>query len=142
MHTCLGRYAYIVCRLNTELPIPDDAHPTANPGLELTGPWHPLDMAFNALNSQAPQNMPDFEDASPAHFQPDGTPKSEPIGIFHALQNAKDSFEGLWTGRAYEIVKKGQARTHKLNRPPSQWPTRLVPPPSIHLRINDLTTTG
>jgi len=125
-----------------EAPIPDDAHPTANPGLELTGPWHPLDMAFNALNSQAPQNMPDFEDASPAHFQPDGTPKSEPIGIFPALQNAKDIFEGRWTGRPYEVVKKGQARTYKINRPPSQWPTRFVRPPSIHIRFDYITING
>lgn len=53
-------------RLNDQVPIPPDAHPLNNPGLELTGPWNPLDMAFNALNSQAPMNMPDFEDASPA----------------------------------------------------------------------------
>jgi O-antigen/teichoic acid export membrane protein len=30
-------------------------------------------------------NMPDFEDASPPHFQPDGTPSNEPVGIFAAL---------------------------------------------------------
>jgi len=53
-----------------------------NPGLELTGPWHPLDMAFNALNSPAPMNMPDFEDASPPHFHPDGAPAGEPLGVF------------------------------------------------------------
>ena len=47
-------------RLNDETPIPDHVHPSRNPGLELTGPWHPLDMAFNALNSAAPMNMPDF----------------------------------------------------------------------------------
>ena len=138
----LGRDSELCWRLNDEVPIPDDAHPTANPGLELTGPWHPLDMAFNALNSQAPQNMPDFEDASPAHFQPDGTPKSEPIGIFPALQNAKDIFEGRWTGRPYEVVKKGQARTYKINRPPSEWPTRFVRPPSIHIRFDYITING
>ena len=138
----LGRDSELGWRLNDEVPIPDDAHPTANPGLELTGPWHPLDMAFNALNSQAPQNMPDFEDASPAHFQPDGTPKSEPIGIFPALQNAKDIFEGRWTGRPYEVVKKGQARSYKINRPPSEWPTRFVRPPSIHIRFDYITING
>src|SRR5256885_4677784 len=138
----LGRDSELGWRLNDEVPIPDDAHPTANPGLELTGPWHPLDMAFNALNSQAPQNMPDFEDASPAHFQPDGTPKSEPIGIFPALQNAKDIFEGRWSGRPYEVVKKGQARSYKINRPPSEWPTRFVRPPSIHIRFDYITING
>src|SRR5438094_6200887 len=99
-------------------------------------------MAFNALNSQAPQNMPDFEDASPAHFQPDGAPKSEPIGIFAALQNAKDIFEGRWTGRPYEVAKKGQSRSYKINRPPSQWPTRFVRPPSIHIRFDYITVDG
>ncbi|HYU44782.1 MAG TPA: malate synthase, partial [Terriglobales bacterium] len=76
----LGRDSEWRWRLNDEVPIPQDAHPLTNPGLELTGPWHPLDMAFNALNSAAPMNMPDFEDASPPHFQPDGTPTSQPVG--------------------------------------------------------------
>src|SRR5437870_9635416 len=138
----LGRDSELHWRLNDEVPIPNDAHPTKNPGLELTGPWYPLDMAFNALNSQAPQNMPDFEDASPAHFQPDGTPKSEPIGIFAALQNAKDIFEGRWTGRPYEVVKKGQRRSYKINRPHSQWPTRFMRPPSIHIRSHYITVNG
>jgi malate synthase len=62
----LGREAEWRWRLNDEVPVPKDAHPLKNPGLELTGPWHPLDMAFNALNSPAPMNMPDFEDAAPA----------------------------------------------------------------------------
>jgi malate synthase len=84
----LGRESPWRWRLNDEVPIPEHVHPNRNPGLELTGPWHPLDMAFNALNSAAPMNMPDFEDASPPHFRPDGTPSSEPVGIFAALQNA------------------------------------------------------
>jgi malate synthase len=138
----LGQDTELRWRLNDEVPIPGDAHPTKNPGLELTGPWQPPDMAFNALNSQAPQNMPDFEDASPAHFQPDGTPKSEPIGIFAALKNAKDIFEGRWTDRPYEVVKKGKSRSYKINRPPSQWPTRFVRPPSIHIRFDYITVDG
>src|SRR5215472_18289201 len=61
----LGRQSQRRWRLNDDVPIPADAHPLKNAGLELTGPWQPLDMAFNALNSPAPMNMPDFEDASP-----------------------------------------------------------------------------
>jgi len=121
----LGRDSKLRWRLNDEVPIPKDAHPLTNPGLELTGPWHPLDMAFNALNSPAPVNMPDWEDASPPHFQPDGTPTNQPIGIFAALQNAKDILEGKWTDRLYEVVKKGQKRTYKINKPPSGWPTPI-----------------
>ena len=88
----LGRDSEWRWRLNDEVPIPKDAHPLTNPGLELTGPWHPLDMAFNALNSPAPMNMPDFEDASPPHFQPDGTPTNQPVGIFAAYAERQRDF--------------------------------------------------
>ncbi|HLJ27010.1 MAG TPA: malate synthase [Candidatus Angelobacter sp.] len=126
-------------RLNDDVPIPKDAHPLTNPGLELTGPWHPLDMAFNALNSPAPMNMPDFEDASPPHFQPDGTATTQPVGVFAALLNAKEIFEGRWTGRAYEVVKKGKKREYKINKPPEQWPTRFGRPPGIHITYDHIT---
>jgi malate synthase len=137
-----GRESPCRWRLNDQAPIPKDAHPLANPGLELTGPWYPLDMAFNALNSPAPMNMPDFEDASPPHFQPDGTPTNQPVGIFAALRNAKEIFEGRWNGRAYEISKKGQKRTYKIGTSPAQWPTRLVRPPSIHVRYDHILVEG
>jgi malate synthase len=129
-------------RLNDEAPIPKDVHPLTNPGLELTGPWHPLDMAFNALNSPAPMNMPDFEDASPPHFRPDGAPADEPIGIFAALQNAKEILEGRWNGRPYEVTKKGKKRAYKINKSPAQWPTRFVRPPSIHVRYDHIQVEG
>ena len=129
-------------RLNDEVPIPADVHPLKNPGLELTGPWHPLDMAFNALNSDAPMNMPDFEDASPSHFEPHGTPKDHPVGAFAALQNAKEILEGGWAGKPYEVVKKDNKRSYKIDRPPQQWPTRLVRPPSIHVLYDHVTVDG
>jgi malate synthase len=129
-------------RLNDEVPIPTDAHPLRNPGLELTGPWYPLDMAFNALNSPAPMNMPDFEDASPPHFQPDGTPASQPIGVFAAMQNAKEIFEGRWAGRGYEVSKKGKRRTYKIATSPAQWPTRFARPPGIHVQYDHIIIEG
>ena len=138
----LGRESQWRWRLNDEVPIPRDAHPSLNAGLELTGPWHPPDMAFNALNSAAPMNMPDFEDASPAHFRPDGTSEREPVGVFAALQNAKDIFEGRWTDRAYEVTKKNQRRAYTINRPPDQWPTRFARPPGIHVRFDQITVAG
>jgi malate synthase len=113
-----------------------------NPGLELTGPWHPLDMAFNALNSAAPMNMPDFEDASPPHFQPDGTPTSQPVGVFAALQNAKEIFEGRWTDRPYEVMKKGKRRAYKINTSSAQWPIRFGRPPGIHVRYDHIRVEG
>jgi malate synthase len=138
----LGRESQWRWRLNDEVPIPTDAHPTRNAGLELTGPWHPLDMAFNALNSPAPMNMPDFEDASPPHFQPDGTPANQPIGIFAAMQNAKEIFEGRWATRPYEVVKKGKKREYKINKPPSGWPTRFGRPPGFHITYDHVTVDG
>ncbi len=129
-------------RLNDEVPIPKDAHPLTNPGLELTGPWHPLDMAFNALNSPAPMNMPDFEDASPPHFQPDGRPANQPPGIFAALQNAKEILEGRWANRTYEVIKKGQKRSYKITTPPARWPIRFARPPGIHVVFDHIRFEG
>ncbi len=129
-------------RLNDEVPVPADVHPLQNPGLELTGPWHPLDMAFNALNSAAPMNMPDFEDASPAHFQPLVTGGKQPVGAFAALHNAKEIFQGGWSSKSYDVVKKGKTRSYKIDRTPDQWPTRLVRPPSIHVLYEHITVDG
>jgi len=138
----LGRNTEWRWRLNDETPIPPDAHPLTNPGLELTGPWHPLDMAFNALNSPAPMNMPDFEDASPPHFQPDGTPTTQPVGIFAALQNAKEIMEGRWSGRAYEVEKKGKKRSYSIKTAPGQWPIRFARPPGMHLHYDHIQVDG
>ncbi|HMA28421.1 MAG TPA: malate synthase, partial [Thermoanaerobaculia bacterium] len=138
----LGRESAWRWRLNDEVPIPEDAHPLANPGLELTGPWHPLDMAFNALNSPAPMNMPDFEDASPPHFRPDGASTHEPIGIFAALQNAKEIFEGRWNDRPYEVTKKGKTRLYRINTAPGKWPTRFGRPPGLHVLYDHVTVDG
>ena len=129
-------------RLNDEVPIPDHVHPLKNPGLELTGPWHPLDMAMNALNSPAPMNMPDFEDASPPHFRPQAGGAVGPPAVFAALQNAKEVFEGRWTGRPYEVAKKGKPRTYSIQKPQAKWPTRLARPPSLHVRYDDVTVDG
>ncbi|MGA8893267.1 MAG: malate synthase [Anaeromyxobacteraceae bacterium] len=137
-----GKATPLAWRLNDDVAIPDHVHPSRNPGLELTGPWAPLDMAMNALNSAAPMNMPDFEDASPSHFRPEGSPAAEPVGVYAALQNAKDIFEGKWDTRPYEVVKKGKTRAYRIDRPPAQWPTRLARPPSIHLRFDHVLVDG
>lgn len=138
----LGEQTELRWRMNDEVPIPDHVHPLKVAGLELTGPWHPLDMAFNALNSPAPNNMPDFEDASPPHFQPDGTPSNEPVGTFAALANAKEVFQGRWNDEPYEVVKKGKTRQYRIAKPTAQWPTRIARPPSIHLRYDHVTVDG
>jgi len=137
-----GRDTPLRWRLNDEVAIPEHVHPSRIAGLELTGPWAPLDMAFNALNSPAPMNMPDFEDASPPHFHPESAPAGEPVGTYAAMQNAKEIFAGKWSGRPYEVVKKGKTRSYRIDKPPAQWPTRLARPPSIHLRYDHVTVDG
>jgi malate synthase len=99
-------------------------------------------MAFNALNSPAPMNMPDFEDASPPHFRPDGTPAGEPVGIFAALQNAREILEGDWNGRPYEVAKKGKTRAYRIDTPPGKWPTRFCRPPGMHVLYDHVTVDG
>jgi malate synthase len=101
-----------------------------------------MDMAFNALNSPAPMNMPDFEDASPTHFLPDGTPTNQPVGVFAALQNAKEIFAGSWNNRPYEVVKKGKTRAYNIKKPPAQWPTRFGRPPGLHISYDHVTVDG
>jgi malate synthase len=137
-----GRETPLRWRLNDEVDIPAHVHPSRISGLELTGPWAPLDMAMNALNSPAPMNMPDFEDASPPHFHPESAPASEPVGVFAAMQNAKEIFAGKWNGKPYDVVKKGKTRSYKIDKAPAQWPTRLARPPSIHLRYDHVTVDG
>jgi malate synthase len=86
--------------------------------------------------------MPDFEDASPPHFQPDGAPKNQPIGVFAAMQNAKDILEGHWADRPYEVVKKGQPRVYRIKKSPAEWPTRFARPPGMHLQYDHITVDG
>ena len=47
---------------------------------------------------------------------------------FAALQNAKEILEGRWTDRAYDVNKKGEARSYRINKSFKQWPTRFVRP--------------
>ncbi len=138
----LGKESPWRWRLNDEVPIPEHVHPSRNPGLELTGPWAPLDMAFNALNSAAPMNMPDFEDAAPSHFTPEGSRPGTPLGIFAAMQNAKEIHEGRWNEKPYEVVKKGKTRQYRITTPQPQWPTRLARPPGLHIVYEHVTVDG
>jgi malate synthase len=138
----LGKESPWRWRLNDEVTIPDHVHPTKNPGLELTGPWSPLDMAFNALNSAAPMNMPDFEDAAPSHFTPEGSAPGQPVAVFQAMQNARDIHEGRWNDRSYEVEKKGKKREYRITTPQAQWPTRLARPPSLHIQYEHVLVDG
>src|SRR5262249_21480791 len=63
-------------------------------------------------------------------------------GIFAALHNAKEIFEGGWSNRPYQVVKKGKTREYRINRPPSQWLTRFGRPPGIHINYDHVVVDG
>ena len=58
------------------------------------------------------------------------------------LQNAKEIFAGGWTGKPYEVVKKGKTRAYNITKPPSQWPTRFGRPPGLHINYDHVTVDG
>ena len=69
---------------------------------------------------------------------------SRVFGVFAALQNAKEIFEGRWAERAYEVSKKGK-RSGPTALPSRRagWPTRFARPPSIHIHYDsDITVDG
>ncbi len=69
-------------------------------------------------------------------------PPLSPVGIFAALQNAKEILEGAWTDRPYEVVKKGKRRAYKINTPAAKWPTRFARPAGLHVRYDHITVDG
>ncbi len=75
-------------RLNDKVPIPPDAHPLKNPGLELTGPWYPLSRAIHQINADVAVAFEDEEDASPAWFIPYGSDLDYPP-VWYGRRNVK-----------------------------------------------------
>jgi hypothetical protein len=86
---------------NEEVSIPDDIHPLKKPGLQITGPSDPLDMAMKQLNGDLSVRMPDLEDASAAWYVPNGAPASQKVGAFQGIQNEAELFRGDWEGRKF-----------------------------------------
>src|SRR3970282_2394224 len=68
--------------------------------------------------------------------------KNQPIGVFAAMQNAKDIMEGRWADRPYEVVKKGQPRVYRIKKSPAEWPTRFARPPGMHVQYDHITVDG
>ncbi len=142
----LGIESELAWRLNDDVPVPDDANPLKNPGLELTGPWNPLDMAMNQLNAGVPSIMPDEEDASPPWFRPSGVPADQPIGVMLGRRNMRQILAGEWgdgtAPRRYEVVKRGRDRVYTIGKARRDWPTMFPRLPGIHLRDPYVTVHG
>lgn len=137
----LGRKTELVWRLNDEAPIPNDAHPLTNPGLELTGPWNPLDMAIKQINADVAAVMgPDDEDAAPPDYVPIGTSESLPVGLFVSRSNERKLLAGEI--KETSVTKKGETKTYRINKRRDEWPTSFHRVPGIHLLTPHVTVNG
>ncbi|MDG6905913.1 MAG: malate synthase, partial [Nitrososphaerota archaeon] len=137
----LGDNTGLAWRLNDDSPVPDVAHPLKNPGLELTGPWHPLDMAIKQINADVSATMgPDDEDAAPADYVPSGISKNQPVGLFASRNNERL----LSAGVACEVTvtKKGESKKYRIEKPRDEWPTSFHRVPGIHLRTTFVSVNG
>ena len=136
-----GRPTEWAWRLNDPVPIPADAHPLRHPGLELTGPWHPLDMAIKQINADVAATMgPDNEDAAPADYVPFGTSGDRRVGLFLSRENERR----LLAREVGEttVTKKGRTRTYRIEKTPEDRPTSFHRVPGIHLRTTHVTVDG
>ncbi|HLI46320.1 MAG TPA: malate synthase, partial [Geobacterales bacterium] len=122
--------------LNEHVPIPSESHPLKNPGLEITGPWHPLSRAFNQLNADVAVAFEDEEDASPAWYVPYGSNEKYP-SVWEARRNVKRVIEGSIPEIYYEKGKE-----YRLLKPRNKWPAIFHRLPSIHLLDETVKVNG
>ncbi|MDO8580703.1 MAG: hypothetical protein Q7S13_04415, partial [Candidatus Omnitrophota bacterium] len=134
----LGVDSEFAWRMNDEVPVPDDIFPLSRPGLQITGPSDPLDMAIKQLNGDLSVRMPDLEDASAAWYVPAGAPQGQKIGAFAGIQNESELLAGEWEGKTFS---KG-GKQYRLTRPKNQRPTTIQRVPSIHLKDKHITING
>lgn len=132
----LDRDTSLRWRLNENVPIPDDAHPLKNPGLEITGPWHPLSRAINQINSDVVVAFEDEEDASPAMFVPYGS-RDKHAAIWEGRRNVKRVLAGEIPPEYHE-----RGKVYRVEKPRSRWPTVFHRLPGIHLLDFDVLLDG
>ena len=127
-------------RLNDEVPIPNGANPNLRPGLEITGPWAPLDMAIKQINADVAATMgPDDEDAAPADYVPAGAP-DRPVGLWQSRENERALLAGEITES--RVRTKTGERVYTIEKPLGQRPASFHRVPSFHLRSEHVTVDG
>ncbi len=137
----LGKDTPLAWRLNDLVPIPDYAHPLKNPGLEITGPWNPPDMAIKQINADVAATMgPDDEDAAPPDYIPISSRDKSSIGLFESRLNEKKILAGQLM--EVRIEKKGQVRVYKMQKPMEKWPASFHRIPGIHLLTFNVEIDG
>jgi len=132
----LGIRSKLAWRLNENIPIPNDAHPLKNPGLEITGPWYPLSRAYHQINADVASAMEDEEDASPAWFIPYASGK-EIADVWEERKNVKLFLSGKPPDVYYE-----KGKIYRLNKPRDKWPTIFHRIPGLHVLDYDITFDG
>lgn len=132
----LGRETPLRWRLNENVPIPVDVHPLKNPGLEITGPWHPLSRAINQINADVAVAFEDEEDASPAMFVPHGAGERY-AAVWEARRNVKKVLAGELP---FEYHERGKA--YRVEKPREKWPAVFHRLPGIHLLDFDVLLDG
>jgi malate synthase len=137
----LGKNTPLSWCLNDLVPIPDYAHPLKNPGLEITGPWSPPDMAIKQINADVAATMgPDDEDAAPPDYIPYSSRDKSSIGLFESRLNEKKILSGQLL--EVKIEKKGQLRVYKMQKPMEKWPASFHRIPGIHLLTFNVKIDG
>ena len=137
----VGRRSEWSWRLNDRVPLPKAVHPLLHPGLELTGPWHPLDMAIKQINADVATTMgPDDEDAAPADYVPFGAAEGEPVGLFVSRDNERRIL--AHEVRESSVSKKGRSRSYRIQKPFEEWPPSFHRVPGMHLRTPHVTVHG
>lgn len=132
----LGRNSPLSWGLNKNVPVPKDMDPIINPGLEITGPWHPLSRAYNQVNADLASVMEDEEDAAPASYIPHGSDLTV-APVWAARKNVKLVLSGeapqpySENGKEYRFVK-----------PREKWPSIFHRIPGTHLLDPDVKVDG
>jgi len=132
----LGRESPLRWRLNEHVPVPAEAHPLRNAGLEITGPWYPLSRAINQINADVVTAFEDEEDASPAWFVPFGS------GRRHAaVWDARINVKRVLAGEVPEEYREG-GKTYRISKSREEWPAVFHRLPGIHLLDFDVLLNG
>ncbi|PSN97208.1 hypothetical protein B9Q11_04710 [Candidatus Marsarchaeota G2 archaeon ECH_B_SAG-F08] len=137
----LGKETELSWRLNEFFDVPEHVFPLKNAGLEITGPWEPVDMAIKQINADVCSTMgPDDEDAAPADFVPFGAPSDQPIPLFASRDNERR----ILKGEIFEVSvsKKGEVKTYRIEKPRESWPPSFHRVPGMHLRTFNVFVDG